>query len=168
MLFLHQIKRLTNCLTNGIKVAFCSSILCYNTNFCAAVQTLCARAQTRAEKNWPLRYTIKTFDRLLHCQTSFEKVRLTKHNLLFISYKFVKGFFVITFLLLVFRAETFMIYVNVFSSPELMLRVSYCDHTPFAVHIFKRHLWNFWLVSIQTLSEASVYRENKKLLKVTG
>ena len=35
-------------------------------------------------------------------------------HLLFISYKFVKGFLAITFLLFIFRTETYMMYVNVF------------------------------------------------------
>ena len=37
-----------------------------------------------------------------------------RNTLLLISYKFVEGFLAITFLLLVFLTETFMMYVNVF------------------------------------------------------
>ena len=53
-----------------------------------------------------------------------------------------------------------------FSSPEHMLRMSFCDRSPSvrlaSVNIFKPHLlWNHWLVSIQTLSAASVHRGNK-------
>ena len=64
---------------------------------------------------------------------------------------------------------------GVFSS-HLMLRVSYCDHTPSSVRPVSVNPFTYSNnissettgFFIQTSSEASVRRGNKKLLKVTG
>ena len=67
--------------------------------------------------NAPVKLSAKTLNQFAcnnHCCSFEHKGPCLIRCLLFISYKFVKGFLAITFLLLIFLAEIFMMCVNVF------------------------------------------------------
>ena len=76
--------------------------------------------------------------------TTATKQKMPSTVLLFISYKFVKGFLVITFLLLFFPTETYMICVNIFylvineisAGSDKRQRIS-----PLTLHCKNRPLW---------------------------